>query len=177
MEKLKATTIVAIKKNGKVSMAGDGQVTFGDVIFKNNAKKIRKLDEYSVLTGFAGTASDAFALMEKFENKMDEYNGNLKKASVELAKEWRNDKALRFLEAMLIVADRENLLIVSGTGDVIEAEEGIATIGSGGNYAYAAAKALMKHSLLEAEEIAIESMKIAGEMCIYTNSNICVETI
>ncbi|MGL5099576.1 MAG: ATP-dependent protease subunit HslV, partial [Fusobacteriaceae bacterium] len=122
MEKLKATTIVAIKKDGKVSMAGDGQVTFGDVIFKNNAKKIRKLDDYSVLTGFAGTASDAFALMEKFENKMDEYNGNLKKASVELAKEWRDDKALRFLEAMLIVADRENLLIVSGTGDVIEAE-------------------------------------------------------
>lgn len=177
MEKLKATTIVAIKKNGKVSMAGDGQVTFGDVIFKNNAKKIRKLDNYDVLTGFAGTASDAFALMEKFENKMDEYNGNLKKASVELAKEWRNDKALRFLEAMLIVADRENLLIVSGTGDVIEAEEGIATIGSGGNYAYAAAKALMKHSSLGAEEIAIESMKIAGEMCIYTNLNIYVETI
>lgn len=177
MEKLKATTIVAIKKNGKVSMAGDGQVTFGDVIFKNNAKKIRKLDNYDVLTGFAGTASDAFALMEKFENKMDEYNGNLKKASVELAKEWRNDKALRFLEAMLIVADRENLLIVSGTGDVIEAEEGIATIGSGGNYAYAAAKAFMRHSKLSAEEIAIESMKIAGEMCIFTNLNICVETI
>lgn len=177
MEKLKATTIVAIKKDGKVSMAGDGQVTFGDVIFKNSAKKIRKLDNYSVLTGFAGTASDAFALMEKFENKMDEYNGNLKKASVELAKEWRNDKALRFLEAMLIVADVENLLIVSGTGDVIEAEEGIATIGSGGNYAYAAAKALMRHSSLGAEKIAEESMKIAGEMCIYTNLNICVETI
>ncbi|MGL5965301.1 MAG: ATP-dependent protease subunit HslV [Fusobacteriaceae bacterium] len=177
MEKLKATTIVAIKKDGKTSMAGDGQVTFGDIIFKNNAKKIRRLDNHITLTGFAGTASDAFALMEKFENKMDEYNGNLKKASVELAKEWREDKALRFLEAMLIVADRENLLIVSGTGDVIEAEEGIATIGSGGNYAYAAAKALMKHSSLGAEEIAIESMKIAGEMCIYTNQNISVETI
>ncbi|MGL6098453.1 MAG: ATP-dependent protease subunit HslV, partial [Fusobacteriaceae bacterium] len=176
-EKLKATTIVAIKKDGKTSMAGDGQVTFGDIIFKNNAKKIRRLDNHIALTGFAGTASDAFALMEKFENKMDEYNGNLKKASVELAKEWREDKALRFLEAMLIVADRENLLIVSGTGDVIEAEEGIATIGSGGNYAYAAAKALMKHSSLDAEEIAIEAMKIAGEMCIYTNQNISVETI
>lgn len=177
MDKLKATTIVAVKKGKEVAMAGDGQVTFGDVIFKNNAKKIRKLDNYPVLTGFAGTASDAFALLEKFETKMDEYNGNLKKAAVELAKEWRNDKALRFLEAMLIVADRENLLMVSGTGDVIDADEGIATIGSGGNYAYAAAKSLLKHSSLSASEIAMESMKIAGEMCIYTNLNISLETI
>lgn len=177
MEKLKATTIVAIRKGKEVAMAGDGQVTFGDVIFKNNAKKIRKLDNYPVLTGFAGTASDAFALLEKFETKLDEYNGNLKKASVELAKEWRNDKALRVLEAMLIVADKDNLLIVSGTGDVIDTEDGIATIGSGGNYAYAAAKAMLKHSELSAEDIALESMKIAGEMCIYTNLNICVETL
>lgn len=177
MGKIEATTIVAVKNNGKVTLAGDGQVTFGDVIFKNSAKKIRKIEEYNVLTGFAGTASDAFALMGKFEKKLEESQGNLKKAAVELAKEWREDKALRVLEAMLIVANKEDILIVSGTGDVIDTDDGIAAIGSGGNYAYAAAKALKKHSKLSAEDIAIEAMKIAGEMCIYTNLNISVESI
>lgn len=177
MRNIEATTIVAVKKNGKVSMAGDGQVTFGDIVFKSNAKKIRKIEEYGVLMGFAGTVSDAFALMEKFELKLEEYSGNLKKTSVELAKEWRNDKALRTLEAMLIVADKHDLLVISGTGDVIDPEDGIAAIGSGGNYAYAAAKALKKHTKLSSEEIAIEAMKIAGEMCIYTNLNITIETL
>lgn len=177
MNKIKATTIIAVKKGNKVAMAGDGQVTLGDVIVKNSAKKIRKIDTYNVLMGFAGTAADAFALMEKFEMKLEEFQGNLKKASVELAKEWRNDKALRMLEAMLIVADKTSLLVVSGTGDVIENEDGIAVIGSGGNYAYAAAKGMLKHTELSPEKIAVEAMKIAGEMCIYTNSNISVETI
>lgn len=177
MKKIEATTIIAVKKDGKVAIAGDGQVTFGDVIFKNSARKIRKLDGYDVLTGFAGTASDAFALMDKFEKKLEESSGNLKRAAVELAKEWREDKALRVLEAMLIVADKKDLLIVSGTGDVIDTDDGIAAIGSGGNYAYAAAKGLKKFSTLTAEEIAIESMMIAGEMCIFTNLNISVEVI
>lgn len=177
MKKIEATTIIAVKKDGQVAIAGDGQVTFGDVIFKNGAKKIRKLDNYNVLTGFAGTASDAFSLMDKFEKKLEESSRNLKKAAVELAKEWRDDKALRVLEAMLIVADKKDLLIVSGTGDVIDTDDGIAAIGSGGSYAYAAAKALKRFTSLSAEDIAIQSMMIAGEMCIYTNLNISVEVV
>ncbi|MDR1835664.1 MAG: ATP-dependent protease subunit HslV [Fusobacteriaceae bacterium] len=176
-EKFRATTIVAIKKDGKVAIAGDGQVTFGEVVFKENARKIRKIENYDILAGFAGTAADAFALIEKFENKLDEHGGNLKKAAVELAKEWRTDKALRVLEAMLIVADCNTILIVSGNGDVIEPDGGVAAIGSGGNYAFAAGRALMKHTNLPAEKIATEAMDIAAEMCIYTNHNIICEVL
>lgn len=174
---IKATTIIAVKKDGKVALAGDGQVTFGEVVFKSNAKKIRRIGNYNILAGFAGAAADAFALMDKFENKLDEFGGNLKKASVELAKDWRTDKALRVLDAMLIVADKNMILILSGNGDVIEPDGDVAAIGSGGNYAYAAAKAMLKHTELSAEEIAVEAMDIAGELCIYTNQNIVYNVI
>lgn len=174
---IKATTIIAVKKDGKVALAGDGQVTFGEVVFKSNAKKIRRIGNYNILAGFAGAAADAFALMDKFENKLDEFGGNLKKASVELAKDWRTDKALRVLDAMLIVADKNMILILSGNGDAIEPDGDVAAIGSGGNYAYAAAKAMLKHTELSAEEIAVEAMEIAGELCIYTNQNIVYDVI
>ena len=175
---IKATTIIAVKKDGKVAMAGDGQVTFGDVVFKNNAKKIRKIEKYNVLAGFAGAAADAFALMDKFEAKLVEFEGNLKKSAVELAKEWRTDKALRVLDAMLIVADSNTILILSGNGDVIEPDGDIAAIGSGGNYEYAAARALLNHGeKMTAEDIAIEAMEIAGQICIYTNGNITYDVI
>lgn len=177
MNQFKATTIIAVKRNGQVAMAGDGQVTLGETVFKNTAKKIRKVYDDTIIAGFAGSAADAFALFDKFEGKLEEFGGNLKKASVELAKEWRHDKALRVLEAMLIVADEHNVLIVSGNGDVIEPEDGIATIGSGGVYAYAAAKALYVHTEMDAKTIAEEAMKIAGQMCIYTNLNISVEKL
>ncbi|MDR3259524.1 MAG: ATP-dependent protease subunit HslV [Fusobacteriaceae bacterium] len=175
--KIKATTVVAIKKDGKVALAGDGQVTFGEVVFKGNAKKIRKIENYNILAGFAGAAADAFALIDKFENKLDEHGGNLKKASVELAKEWRTDRALRILEAMLIVADNNTILIISGNGDVIEPDSNVAAIGSGGNYAYAAGRALLKNTNMTAEKVAIEAMNIASEMCIYTNNNIICEVL
>lgn len=175
---IRATTIIAVKKDGKVAVAGDGQVTFGEVVFKGNAKKIRKIGDYEVLAGFAGAAADAFALMDKFENKLDEFGGNLKKASVELAKDWRTDKALRVLDAMLIVADKNMILILSGNGDVIEPDGDVASIGSGGNYAYAAARALIRNNKdMSAEEIAVEAMEIAGEMCIYTNLNIVYDVL
>jgi len=177
MERFRSTTILVIKTEKSVAIAGDGQVTFGDTVVKSTAKKVRKFYNGNILAGFAGAAADAFALFDKFEAKLDEYGGNLKKASVELAKEWRNDKALRVLEAMLLVADKNSVLVLSGSGDVIEPEGGIAAIGSGGSYAYAAAKALKKHTNLEAEEIAKEGLKIAGEICIYTNTNIISEKI
>ena len=137
---IKATTIIAVKKDGKVAMAGDGQVTFGEVVFKSNAKKIRKIEKYNIMAGFAGAAADAFALMDKFESKLEEFGGNLKKSAVESDKDWWNDKALRVLDAMLIVADKDTILVLSGNGDVIEPDGDIAAIGSGGSYAYAAAK-------------------------------------
>lgn len=175
---IKATTIIAIKKDGQVAMAGDGQVTFGEIVFKNNAKKIRKIEKYNILAGFAGAAADAFALIDKFEAKLNEYEGNLKKSAVELAKEWRSDKALRVLDAMLIVADSNNIFIISGNGDVIEPDGDIAAIGSGGNYAYAAARGILLHGdNLSAQDVAIEAMEIAGEICIYTNKNITYDVI
>lgn len=177
MESFRATTIVAVVKNGKVAIAGDGQVTLGSTVVKSGAKKVRKIYNDTILTGFAGAAADAFSLFDKFENKLEEFQGNLKKASVELAKDWRTDKILRKLEAMLIVADKNDLLIISGTGDILEPDEGIAAIGSGGNFAYSAAKALYKHTDMEAKDIAYEALKIAGEICIYTNSNITVEEL
>ena len=174
---MRSTTILAVKDGEKVAIAGDGQVTFGETVFKNKAIKIRKFYDDTILAGFAGAAADAFALFDKFESKLDEFGGNLKKASVELAKEWRSDKALRELDAMLVVADKKNLLILSGTGDVLETDDNIAAIGSGGIYAYSAAKALKRHTMLEPHEIVKESLQIAGEICIYTNTNISVEKL
>ncbi len=174
---LRGTTIIAVKKGNNVALGGDGQVTFGNTVFKKNAKKIRKLYKNQVLVGFAGGTADAFTLLEKFEGKLEKYSGNLLKASVELAKDWRTDKILRRLEAMLIAADKNSLLIISGLGDVIEPEDGIAAIGSGGPYAQAAAKALINNSKLNAIDIVKKSLEIAAEICIYTNPNITIENI
>ncbi|OEG00393.1 HslU--HslV peptidase proteolytic subunit [Vulcanibacillus modesticaldus] len=174
-----ATTIFAIRHNGKSAMAGDGQVTFGNsVIMKHTAKKVRKLYKDQVIAGFAGSVADAFTLFEKFEGKLEEYHGNLPRAAVELAKEWRMDKVLRRLEAMLIVMNKEHLLLISGTGEVIEPDDGILAIGSGGNYALAAGRALKRHSpQLAAKEIAEAALNIAAEICVYTNNNIVVEDL
>ncbi|MDA8442351.1 MAG: ATP-dependent protease subunit HslV [Peptococcaceae bacterium] len=173
-----ATTIVAVKKGDKVAIAGDGQVTFGQAtIMKQTAKKIRRLYHGQVLVGFAGSVADAFTLEERFETKLEEYRGNLQRAAVELAKEWRTDKMLQKLEALLIVANRDNLLIVSGGGEVIEPDDGIAAIGSGGNYALAGARALLAHTKMEPKEIVLEAMKVAAGICVYTNENVSVEEI
>jgi len=177
MSSIQATTIVAIRKNGQVAIAGDGQVTLGNVVMKHTAKKIRRLYGDKILAGFAGSAADAFTLFSRFEAKLDAYKGQLLRSVVELAKDWRTDKVLRQLEAMLIVADRENMFVVSGNGDLIEPDEGIVAIGSGGSFAYAAAKALVKHTDMSALELAKESMRIAGEICIYTNQHIAAEAI
>lgn len=172
-----ATTVVAVKEGEKVAIAGDGQVTLEHTVMKHGAKKVRRLYEDQVLAGFAGSAADGFTLFEKFEGKIEEFHGNLQRAAVELAKEWRTDKMLRKLEALLIVANEEHLLVVSGNGDVIEPDDGITAIGSGGSYALAAARALTKYSDLEPAEIAKESLKIASDICIYTNDQITVEEV
>lgn len=175
-----ATTIFAVHHNGKCAMAGDGQVTFGNaVIMKHSARKVRKLYNGRVIAGFAGSVADAFTLFEKFEGRLDEYNGNLQRAAVELAKEWRSDKVLRRLEAMLIVMNEEYLLLVSGTGEVIEPDDGILAIGSGGNYALSAGRALKRYAgdHLTAKEIAKAALEIAGEICVYTNDHIIVEEL
>lgn len=172
-----ATTIVAVKHKDRVALAGDGQVTMGNTIMKHGAKKVRRIYRGRVLAGFAGAAADAFTLFEKFEGKLEEFHGNLQRAAVELAKEWRTDKMLRKLEALLIVADEESLLLISGTGDVIEPDTGVLAIGSGGPYAQAAAMALVEHSELSAPEIARKALEIAGSICIYTNQNITVEEL
>ncbi|MFY9311706.1 MAG: ATP-dependent protease subunit HslV [Tepidanaerobacteraceae bacterium] len=173
-----ATTILAMVNEKGAAIAGDGQVTFGqNTIMKHNAKKIRKIYEGKVLAGFAGSVADAITLFEKFEGKLQEYHGNLVKAAVELAKEWRMDKMLRRLEALLIAADKEHIFIISGNGEVIEPDDGIAAIGSGGPYALAAARALNRYSDLSAEKIVEESLRIASEICIYTNSHIAVESL
>lgn len=171
------TTIIAVRKDGKVAIGGDGQVTMGNTVMKHGAKKVRRLYNDKVIAGFAGSTADAFTLFEKFEAKLEEYRGNLTRAAVELAKDWRLDRALRRLEALLIVADSEHSFIISGTGDVIEPDDGIASIGSGGPFAKAAATALVKYSDLGAKEIVEEAMKIASGICIYTNSNITVEEL
>ncbi|GAE24244.1 ATP-dependent protease HslV [Halalkalibacter wakoensis JCM 9140] len=174
-----ATTIFAVQHNGECAMAGDGQVTFGNaVVMKHTAKKVRTIYQGKVIAGFAGSVADAFTLFEKFEGRLEEYNGNLQRAAVELAKEWRSDKVLRRLEAMLIVMNKEHLLLVSGTGEVIEPDDGILAIGSGGNYALSAGRALKKHAPeLSAKEIARASLETAGEICVYTNLNIIVEEL
>lgn len=175
---ISGTTIVAVKKDGIVAMAGDGQITFGNsTIMKNTAKKVRKIYNNNVIIGFAGSVADSLTLAEILEEKLEQYSGNLKRAAVELAKEWRRDKVLRRLEAMLIAADKENLLLISGNGEVIESEEGIMAIGSGGNFALASGKALLKYSELNAEKIAKESILIASSICVYTNNNITIEVI
>ena len=165
-----ATTVIAVRHGGKVAMAGDGQVSFNNMVLKHGARKVRRIHHDQILAGFAGAAADAFALFTKFETKLEEYRGNLPRAAVELAKDWRTDRVLRRLEALLAVADLENSLIVSGTGDVIEPDDGIIGIGSGGGFALSAARALIKHSDLSAREIVTEAMRIASEICIYTNA-------
>ena len=177
LPKFRSTTVIAVKKDGKVAMAGDGQVTMGETVMKGNARKVRRIFDGKVITGFAGATADAFNLFDKFEAKLKEYNGDITRAAVELAIIWRTDKALRNLEALLLVANAEKILLISGTGDVIEPETDILAIGSGGNYAYAAALAYMESSTLSAKEIAEKSLKIAGNICIYTNGNIIVEEL
>ncbi len=173
-----ATTIVAVKKGEQMAIAGDGQVTFGqNVVMKNNAVKIRKIYEGKVLAGFAGSVADAFTLFEKFEEKLKETSGNLTRAAVELAKEWRSDRVLRRLEALLIVADRDRMFIISGNGEVIEPDDGITAIGSGGSYALAAARALARFTAMTAPDIAREALQIAGEICVFTNDRITVEVV
>ncbi len=177
MEKFHATTILTVRHGGKVAIGGDGQVTLGTAIMKADAMKIRRLKEGSVLCGFAGSSADAFALLERFEAKLKDFPGNVPRAATELAKEWRTDRALRRLEALMIVADAKNSLLVSGTGDVIQPTDGIIGIGSGGNYAVAAARALRAHSQLTASEIVREALLIAADIDIYTNKNIVVEEL
>ena len=173
-----ATTIIAVTRDGKTAVAGDGQVTMSNtMIMKNGARKVRRLYNGKVVAGFAGAVADAFTLFDKFEVKLNEYRGNLMRASVELVKEWRTDRVLQKLEAMMIVADEEKMLLISGTGEIIEPDDGVLAIGSGGPYALAAAKALMEHSDLSAAEICKEAMKIASGICVYTNDHIIVEKI
>ena len=178
MEEMRGTTICAVKRNGKTAIAGDGQVTVGQsVIFKNNAVKVRRIYNGKVVVGFAGSVADAFSLSERFEEMLNKFSGNLMRSAVELAQLWRSDKILRKLEAMLIVADSEKLLIISGNGDVIEPQDDICAIGSGGNYALASAKALKENTNLSAKEIAYKSLLIASQLCVFTNDHITVEEI
>lgn len=176
-EQIRSTTVIAVRKDGKIAMAGDGQVTMGNTVMKGNARKVRRVYDGKVLTGFAGATADAFNLFDKFEMKLKEFSGDLTRSAVELAKLWRTDKALRNLEALLLVADPSKILLISGTGDVVEPENDVLAIGSGGNYAYAAALAYLESSDLNAREIAERSLKIAGNICIYTNHHITVEEL
>jgi len=174
---IRATTVVCVRHRGGVALAGDGQVSIGQTVVKASARKVRKVYHDRVLAGFAGAAADAFTLFARFEAKLEEYRGNMERAVVELAKDWRMDKYLRQLQAMLIVANNERAYLVSGTGDLIQPDDGILAIGSGGPFALAAARALVKHTSMNAAEVARESLRIASEICIYTNDNITVETL
>ncbi len=174
---IQSTTVICIRHKGKIAIAGDGQVTMGQTILKQTANKIRRLYKGQVLAGFAGATSDAFALFARFEGKLEEYKGNLSRAAIELAKDWRLDKALRRLEAFMIVANKESSFLISGTGDVIEPDDGILTIGSGGPFALAAARALIQHTDLSAKEIVLEAMKISAGICVYTNDQFIVEEL
>jgi ATP-dependent HslUV protease subunit HslV len=174
---MRSTTILCVRHQGRVALAGDGQVSFGELVMKHTARKVRRMYKETVLAGFAGAAADAFALFSKFEGKLEEFRGNLPRAAVELAKDWRMDRALRQLQALLAVADAEHSLIISGTGDVIEPDDGVIGIGSGGGYAAAAARALVKHSTLSAREIVEEAMRIAAGLCVYTNDRITIEEL
>ncbi len=175
--KIRSTTVVAVKRNGHVAMAGDGQVTAGNTVMKGNAHKVRRIYDGKILTGFAGSVADAFTLFDLFETKIKEFNGDLTRAAVELAKMWRTEKSLQKLEALLLVADKNKILLISGDGNVIEPENDVLAIGSGGNYAYAAALAYLESSDYSAREIAEKSLKIAGDICIYTNNQITVEEL
>lgn len=174
---IRSTTVLSVRRGGSVVLAGDGQVTLGESVIKHTAKKIRRLYNDKILSGFAGSTADAFTLFSRFEAKLEQYHGNLGRAAVELAKDWRTDKFLRHLEALLIVCDKEQTFLLSGQGDVIEPDGGIAAIGSGGPYAQAAAQALAEHTQLAAKQIAEEAMKIAGKMCIYTNDRVTIEEL
>ena len=174
---MEATTVLCVRHNGRVAIGGDGQVTMNATVVKHTAKKVRKLYQDKCLAGFAGATADAFTLFERFEKKLEQYNGNIMRAAVELAKDWRTDRLLRRLEALLIVADRDHTLILSGNGDVVEPDDGVAAIGSGGAYAQAAAKALVKYAGLPAPDIVREAMAIASEICIYTNDKVNIEEL
>ena len=176
-QKIRSTTVLCVRRNGKVVMAGDGQVTIGHEVLKASAKKLRRLHNDKILAGFAGSTADAFSLFSRFESKLEQYNGNLPRSVVELAKEWRTDKVLRHLEALLLVADTTDTFIVSGNGDVVEPDEGVAAIGSGGPFALAAATALLRKTQMPAREIVEEAMHIAGKICIYTHENISYEEL
>jgi ATP-dependent HslUV protease subunit HslV len=174
LEKVRSTTILSVRRDGKVALGGDGQVTVGQTVMKSNAQKVRSLHGGKLLAGFAGAAADAFTLFEKFEEKLERYPGNLPRAAVELAKDWRSDRVLRRLEALLAVTDREHSFVISGTGDIIEPDDGILAIGSGGSYALAAARALVQNTELAPKEIVRRGLEIAAEICVYTNANITV---
>jgi len=176
-QRIRSTTVICVRRNGQVVMAADGQVTLGDHVLKHSARKIRRLYQDKILAGFAGSTADAFSLFARFETKLEQYAGNLNRAAVELAKDWRTDKMLRNLEALLVVADKSQTFLISGSGDVIDPDEAIAAIGSGGSYATAAARALMENTDLGAREIAEKAMKIAGEICIYTNDKVTYEEL
>jgi len=176
-EQFYATTILSVRRHGRVALAGDGQVTLGNIMMKRKAQKIRRLGEGKILAGFAGSAADAFTLFERFEEKLQQYHGNLTRAAVELAKDWRTDKYLRRLEALLLIADVERTLMISGSGEVIEPDENVVAIGSGGAYALAAARAMLDHTELPAKTIAEKAMNIAADICIYTNNEITVEEL
>ena len=176
-EKIRSTTILLVTRDGKTAMAGDGQVSLGNTVMKNSAKKVRRIYNNKIIAGFAGATADAFSLLAKFEIKLEQFQGQLERAAIELSKDWRTDKYLRHLEAMMIVADEKHSFLLSGTGDVIASDDGLLAIGSGSMYALSAARALLKHTNLSAKEIADESLKIAGEICIYTNTNIIIEEI
>ncbi len=177
INKIRSTTVLLVKRDGRTALAADGQVTLGETVIKGNAKKVRRLYNEKVLAGFAGATADAFTLLSRFEVKLEQYQGQLERASIELAKDWRTDKYLRNLEALMIVADETDSFLISGNGDVIASDEGLLSIGSGSMYALASARALMKHTELSAKQIAEESLQIAGEICIYTNSEIILEEI
>ena len=175
--KIRSTTVLLVRRDGQVALAGDGQVTMGETVMKASAKKVRRLYNDKILAGFAGATGDAFSLLTRFEGKLEQYHGNLERAAIELSKEWRTDKILRHLEALLVVADDKTSFLLSGNGDVISPDDGVLAIGSGGSYALAAARALMANTQLSARDIAVEAMRVAGEICIYSNSNIVVEEL
>ena len=176
-EKIRSTTVLLVKRNRQTAMAGDGQVTLGDTVIKANARKVRRFSDGKILAGFAGSTADAFALLSRFETKLEQYQGQLERSAIELSKDWRTDKYLRNLEALLIVADQTDAFLISGKGDVISSDDGLLAVGSGSNFALAAARALLKHTELSAREIAEESLRIAGEICIYTNGEIVLEEL
>lgn len=175
--RIRSTTVLLVSRNGEIAMAGDGQVTLGETVIKGNARKVRRIFNGTVVVGFAGATADAFSLLSKFEAKLEQYQGQLERAAIELSKDWRTDKYLRHLEALLIVADKKDAFLISGKGDVISSDEGLLAVGSGSMFALAAARALIKHTELSAKEIALESLKVAAEICIYTNSDIIFEEI